>query len=881
MGLGHVRAATAATVALLAATLSAEAVAAPPQVTVRRDAVGVPHVLAKDWRGLGYGLARAAAEDTMCVLADVYLTVDGERSRFLGPDATYPIRNTGTTPRNDNSDFFWQKVKADKRVEQLVAQEPPLGPKPEVKEVVRGFAEGYNAQLAAMGGRDGVRDPECKGKPWVREIDEWDVWRRFFQLAELASAMAVLDGVGGAQPPTPDVGGAARTAQVDPLEAARALAPGEVDRRLHERGPGSNAVALGGAATQDGRGQLLGNPHQPWLGAERFYQSHLTIPGKIDVSGGSLFGSPAINIGFNKDLAWSHTVSTARRFAIYEHTLVPGSPTTYLVDGQPREMTRTRVSIQARRPDGSLETRTRTLYETVHGPVTTSVVGLPIFPWTPAKAFSIFDANRENFGRLINHFLDTNRARSVDELQTILRKYLGIPWVNTIAADRAGKALYADVGSTPGVTEQRRTQCSTAVGAALDAAQRLQVLDGSRSACDPVTGPGAPAKGILGPDQLPILVRDDYVTNSNDSHWASNPRRLLEGFPRVVGEERTVRSLRTRLGLKMVEEGIAGGGRFTAAELRDLLLNNRQHAWELWKDELLPMCDADQPDAVCAALRRYNGRDDVESRGAHLFRRFVANAIGATPSPYRVPFDPADPVGTPRGLNTENPQVRQALTQAVEDLRGAGIPLDAKLGDFQWDTFHGPRIPIGGGPQNLGLFNHLGVVWDPKEGWSRVREGATYVQVVGFSDGQSCPVQAQTLLGHSQSTDTTSPYFAEGTKRLARKQWTPQPFCAADVRRGTRLQAHFGGGAEAGIVRGLSVRRVRGGAVRVRFRLDDRARVVVRALRGTRVVRRVAVTRAAGVRTVTLRRIGSGPLQVRVRASGDGRARSVARRLRR
>ena len=79
---------------------------------------------------------------------------------------------------------------------------------------------------------------------------------------------------------------------------------------------------------------LLGNPHFPWRGRYRFTQQHLTIPGKYDVAGASLIGSPVVNIGWNKDVAWSHTVSTAYRFTPYEYRLA--GPTTYLTDSGPQ-----------------------------------------------------------------------------------------------------------------------------------------------------------------------------------------------------------------------------------------------------------------------------------------------------------------------------------------------------------------------------------------------------------------------------------------------------------------------------------------------------------------------------------------------------------------
>ena len=58
----------------------------------------------------------------------------------------------------------------------------------------------------------------------------------------------------------------------------------------------------------------------------------------MNVSGASLFGVPIVLIGHTDHLAWSHTVSTAYRFTPFELKLVPGSPTTYLYDGQPRQM---------------------------------------------------------------------------------------------------------------------------------------------------------------------------------------------------------------------------------------------------------------------------------------------------------------------------------------------------------------------------------------------------------------------------------------------------------------------------------------------------------------------------------------------------------------
>ena len=838
---------------LAALVFASTALAQPPgEVTIRRGADGTPHIRATTWEGIGYGFARAHAEDNLCALANTYATVRAERSRYFGPDATYAIENTGTSPNNLNSDFFWARVAKDRVVEKLLEPKPPTGPLPQVREGVRGYVDGYNDAVRA-----GTKDPECAGKPWVKPIGEMDVYRRFYQLALLASQMVAVDGIGGAQPPTPALPPGAGPSALDALAA---VPPGELEERFKPRGVGSNAVALGADATDNGRGMLLGNPHQPWTGTERFYQSHLTIPGELDVSGASLYGVPLINIGFTGDLAWSHTVSTARRFVIYELQLVPGSPTTYVVDGQRKEMQRTTVTVQARRADGSLEPRTRTLYSTERGPVTTSLQGLPLFPWRPDKAYALFDANADNFGRLMNHFLDVNRASSVDELDRILRKYLGVPWVNTIAADRAGEAYYADIGAIPGVPDAKIASCSAPVGVALDQAVRVQVLDASRAGCAPDSDPSAPARGILPARSQPFLRRGDYTENSNDSYWLSNARTRIEGFPRIIGEERTERSLRTRMAFRIIEDQLRAGGRFSLPELRGAMFNNRVMAAELWRDELVGMCRSEPgiPAGACDVLASWSRRDDLDARGALLFRRFAQRALGAPGGAFRVPFDPEDPVGTPSGLRTESPAVRQALHDALADLSAAGVSFDAPLSALQYEE-RGERIPLHGGPDELGLFNVLQTTFDPKRGFTDPEYGQTYIQAVQFVDDARCGVRASTVLGHSLSTDSTSPWFSNGTKAISRKDFFDQPFCAAEVARATRLVARYGAAARASRSRSRRARRVRLlSGVRVRrgrvsFRLARRARVTIRVTRRGRVVRRLRVVRRAGRYSVRLR----------------------------
>src|SRR6266511_2983773 len=261
-----------------------------------------------------------------------------------------------------------------------------------------------------------------------------------------ASSRALLDGIVAAVPPTATAaapaGAAGATDVVAALDGTAA-------------GAGSNAYGLGREATVDGAGMVLANPHFPWDGAERFYRMHLRIPGGYDVEGAALIGDPIVEIGHNATLGWSHTVSTARRFVWQRLTLVPGDPTSYLFDGKPEAMTRRTVTIRVPVPTGGTAPVTRTLYDTRFGPV---VVVPGAFTWTTSTAYAITDSNATN-NRAIDGWIQMGRAGSVRQLTAVLDHYQFLPWVNVIAADATGEALYGDHSVIPRVTDELAAAC--------------------------------------------------------------------------------------------------------------------------------------------------------------------------------------------------------------------------------------------------------------------------------------------------------------------------------------------------------------------------------------------------------------------------------------
>ncbi|CAN5271972.1 N-acyl homoserine lactone acylase QqaR [soil metagenome] len=719
-------------------------------VEIRRTAYGVPHIKANDIGGIGYGYGYASAEDNICEIADRMMTVSGVRARYLG---------AGDKDANVLSDLYHQRVNQIGEVQRLLAGPAgsPDTPSPEARAMARGYVAGVNRYLREAGA-SGITDPRCKGAAWVRPLTELDFWRHMFVGQTIDQFIAP---VAEAIPPK------ARAVRV-------ALAPDPVPDDVEQ---GSNAYGLGREVTKSGRGMLLGNPHYPWTGPNRFYRTHFIIPGKLNVVGVSYVGMPLIRMGHTQTLAWSNTVSTARRYGYFEFKLDPNDPTRYLYEGRYEPMTKVSVTVAVKGGPAV----TRTLYATRYGPVVSSKT----FPWTSERAFAL---RTPRVGlRDVDQYMAVWRAPDVRALRKTLGRYQSYRF-NTTAADAGGETLFGDMGMIPNVSEALAKTCSISdIARDQWEKSRIPVLDGSRAACNWKTDKDASAPGMFGPDAAPHLFRTDYITQSNDSYWLTNPKQPLTGFSRIWGDEATTRTLRTRLGLDQVERRVAGtdgwgGAKFDLASLQQVMFGDRHLGGEMVRDDLVSACRKSGKDKLrpaCEALAKWDLKVNLDSRGAHLFHLFAEHG-GLK---FKVPFNPADPVRTPNTLDVGNPAVLEALEKAADDLARLRIPLDARLGDVQRETRNGDLIPIHGGAGPEGVFNVV-TVGDlkPDLGWTNIRTGASWIMTVEFT--AKGPV-SQGLLTYSESVNPNSPHYADQTKLYSAKGWDDLRFTDQAVEAGT------------------------------------------------------------------------------------------------
>ncbi|MFT4814242.1 MAG: acyl-homoserine-lactone acylase [Paracoccaceae bacterium] len=710
---------------------------AQEEVSLRWTSHGIPHVKADSWEGLGYGFAHAVATNTVCVLAKELITVRGETAKYFGD-----------TDRNINADTFHKALLHPGKINEYLASASQ-----DNEEMDKGYAAGYNNFLAVNRGQ---LPASCNNADWVKPIDVND-------LAKLALGSGIRYGLGRV---TAEIATAAPGMELASLDT--------MDLFVDPDMVGSNALAFGSELTDNGRGVLLGNPHYPWHGASRFHMAHLTLPGEMDVMGVGLISTQRIAIGFTEKVAWTHTVSTALRFTMFRLDLVAGDSMSYRFGDEERAIEPINVDVETE--NGLIN---RTAYMTHLGPVVVSKTT----PWSDRYVYVMRDVNYENY-RSGDQYRAMQNAQNVSELRDSLGQYQAAAFVNTIAADSSGGALYADMSAIPNVSAELIDRCE--VGQEGTGGRRAITLNGSDPSCDWQVDPSAAYPGLMPPSQQPSLISENYVSNMNDSYWLSNPDNRLEGYSPIIGNEQSARSLRTRAGLKFVGELLKTGDKFSQQSVEDLLFSHRHYGAELFLDDVLTVCNAQtdtQVSEACEVLSQWDRRQDIDSVGAHIFNEFWSAAKGLNQH-YAVPFDLDDPINTPRGLTLENPEtlelVAGALSTAVGKLNALDIPMDAKWGDVQFAVRNGEKIGIPGGSGRAGMFSVItSALNDEAQGYSPITHGNSYIQTVTWNDDGT--PNAEAILTYSQSPEPDSPHYSDLTKLYSKSEWIKLPFTEKEI----------------------------------------------------------------------------------------------------
>lgn len=808
--------------------------------TIRRTTNGVPHVKADNLASAAFGAGYAQTQDNVCLLAEAIVKARSERAKYFGP---------GPGDINIINDFSF---KAQKILSGAEAEYPNLSS--ETRALIEGFTAGYNKYVKETESAD--LPPECRNQPWVKEITPVDLFAHYRIVGQYASGALFATGAvflavpDGESPfPTPVMDAVSRDTSFD--ETLRKLvanattnAASQID--YQDFGLGSNAWGIGRDLTEQGKGALLANPHFPYTGHRRLYQAQMTVPGYLNTNGAGLLGTAIPLINFNENLAWSHTVTTSRRFTLYELKLKDGDNFTYLKDGQERPITSETYRIAVNNGSPTPTILEKTFYFSEYGPMLAADAvtsgGLPAWG-ASGTAYTYRDANAST-QRLLDTWLQMSRASNLAEFREVFQNCGTTFWTNTTYADDQGNAYYIDSSSVPHLSDAAlavvdfKRKVSPEYNQLFNAG--LTLLDGSKSRDDWVEGE---CGGLVPYEKRPQLLRTDWVQNSNDSYWATNPDAFLTGFSPLFGSEETPLNPRTRIGIKMLQNpsdpGFAAGapagqdGKFGAIDLINVIYNNRTWYAEEFLPELRDRCTLIGSDPVnlsgggsravdgaCDVLQDWNGVYDVDSVGAHVFRVFIANYRNSFGADLTVPFDPSDPVATPASPSeatkgTADDAMLIALAEGLEALDSVGIAYDVALGQVQYYQPSG-GVPPGGTPVEQlqsfpwhggdgtidGAFNAIGVVASP------VAEDTVFPRIAPSTIGNTAGLsdqpgegwlmargtswhfgleftdegpQAYGLVSYSQSSDEGSPYFNDQGLRYSEKDYRKLYFSDGEI----------------------------------------------------------------------------------------------------
>lgn len=357
---------------------------------IRRTEYGVPHILAKDFRGIGIGLGYAQVEDYGDRVIIGLVRTKGWMGRTFGRDSM-------------QGDFA-------SRLDALRVQETFPLLDADTRAVYEGFAEGVNIF---------IRSHPTRVPAWAKPIfTGYDIAATDIGNASITAAQRLV------------------TRQLQRDSARAAGAPQEKPEVSEYSDDGSNAWAFAPSRTKTGNAILLRNPHLQWTAG--YWEAHVTVPGKLNFYGDFRIGSPfAVIAGFNPNLGWATTNNAADLDEVYSLSVDPSSPDQYLFDGVSIPLRTSNVVVDYSTPNG-IRQESRAFLSTPLGPVVHR---------TKDKIF-IVRAGPEGEYRAGEQFLRMMRARSLAEWKKALAMRARAT-SNLTYADRAGNIFLIWMASIP------------------------------------------------------------------------------------------------------------------------------------------------------------------------------------------------------------------------------------------------------------------------------------------------------------------------------------------------------------------------------------------------------------------------------------------------
>ena len=636
------------------------------------DNYGVPHIYGKTIEDTYFGFGWAQMHNHADLILQLYGTARGRAAEYWGEQFV-------------ESDRLTHLLRLPEEAPNLYARQTP-----ESKKILDAFVAGMNAYAKAH--PDKIGDAVKQVLP----IKAADV------LAHIAREISEVFVAGG------DLGYA-----MDALK------------------PGSNSLAIAPSRSTSGHAMLMANPHLPWSDLFLFFEAHLNAPG-FQVYGASLVGQPVINIGFNENLGWTHTVNTIDASDLY---ILTEKDNGYLLDGKVKPFETIHYKIKVKEAGNHLKERDIACKYSAQGPVLGEKNG---------KAFAIRIAGLRN-ALVAAEWHAMAKASNRTEFEKALQM-LQIPMFNVVYADKQGDILYLFNGNVP-------------IRPTGDWQFWQSPVDGTKSSL--IWNKTHPYK------DLPRVLNPTggFVANANDAPWTCTYPLALDHtkFPAYMAPfERP--SLRPQRGVNLVLKK----DKLSLDDLADIKMNTGLEAADRWLDELLAagnqFPDTSLTEAI-TVLKAWDRSADVNSKGTILYMIWFSsmdeNAVA-------VPWDPKDPFNTPKGLKDPKAAV-EILKKAVAETRKRFGRLDATYGDVFRFRIKQHDVPGNGGPgDQFGIYRTLYFSADKDKTMVGVA-GDSYVALVEFGPR----VIARVSLSYGNATQNGSTHVGDQLDLMTAKKLRP------------------------------------------------------------------------------------------------------------
>lgn len=628
-------------------------------VTILRDARGIPHCFADDDDDLFLAYGYTMAVDRLFQMDIRRRKGTGRLAALLGPEGI-----------------------ADDRVAHTMAL-PGLAVAelerldPETKYLLDRFAAGIGLAVAAMGERLPIEYAllGADSEPWsaldcIAATVAWrwqftgrphviagpELMKRRLTDDRLVELILATDREADTATLPPD-------SVYPPAQADPAWPPGSAPdgRGPGADMPGSNDWVMSGRWSRSGRPLLASDPHMPYEWASAFFEVGLH-GGSFDAVGAGLVGVPGMVMGRNRQIAWGFTNNLCSLRDMYQERPVEGVPDSYEYDGHAVAAERTRVSFEVRDADPVVIDVVRTR----RGPLVDEILPSPARDTGPVSMLWL-GTEPCSWPRAL---LDLTRADSVDAARRAVRGWL-VPSFGLALADVEGSIGFVATGRVPLRSRPTRTYRDGAdpsdrwVGLIPDEAMPQSV--------DPERGWLASANNRPAPDDFPYPLSGTWA----EGYRVRRVGRLIEALDPGTADRATLTSMHLDVLTPRAEE------------LVEPLIT------------LLEPGDTAQARAALDVLRGWDGHTSPGSAAAAIFEIFFhrfAQALMAVRIPDRRQADFLS--GWALGLATSvlrgdgdewlaeparTQLVRATFAEALQELEAA---LGPEPGTWRWGALH-------------------------------------------------------------------------------------------------------------------------------------------------------------------------------------------------